>query len=181
MNNKKDWNNSYEEILKLFNNTEINIDANKEHNMIIKFTAKSIDWNDIKNMLIDVIIKNAAVDPMDKLKKEYMFDREQNKSLNIMSSKTYLESMVEYRLRNNPKEYYGSIWINWYDYLGLDIEGYPKTIENWREIVKNRRIKGMRQYMTYIDLPTSPNDLYDKFENFECELNKIWDKQQRRC
>src|SRR3989304_1452396 len=122
MNNKKDWNNNYEEILKLFNNTEINIeknefviniDNNKEHNMIIKFTAKSIDWNDIKNMLIDVIIKNAAVDPMDKLKKEYMFDREQNKSLNIMSSKTYLELMKEGGLRNNPKEYYGSIWINW--------------------------------------------------------------------
>ena len=185
LNDDKDWESDYENLLELVKNSEIDviqkkiiikIDGNERHNIVMKFEfiKNTSDWGNIKNMLKTEITKNSSADLMEQLSKEYMLDKKQNIDLCIGSSEQYAKMIDKYNFKNNPKEYYKSIWINWGNYLGLDQCGYPVTMKQWRALIKNRNIRSFDKYMDCVDLPSVPSDLYDEFTNIDNELKKIW-------
>ena len=92
----------------------------------------------------------------------------------IETDAEYLTRIEEFNLEPDPKSKYGIHWINWYDYLGIDISGYPATKNAWLSKCKEHRIRDEKRYKNICvnkNLPSMPQELYEPFTNIDDELN----------
>jgi len=113
---------------------------------------------------------------------EYNNIRDENNKLNIRNIKQYEESKYNREdYINNPEEHFKKkyVWTNWLDFFGCDISKYPPTINEWRELCKEKNISSLEDYNKfcelYEELPYYPEDLYIGFKNLSYELNIIDD------
>ena len=67
---------------------------------------------------------------------------------------------------DNPEIYFkDNGWINYYNFLNITIDMYPKTIEELKEICISNNIKSMKDYetrMNELNMPNMPFELYSK-------------------
>ena len=67
---------------------------------------------------------------------------------------------------DNPEIYFkDNGWINYYNFLNINIDMYPKTIEELKEICISNNIKSMNNYetrMNELNMPNMPFELYGK-------------------
>ena len=104
-----------------------------------------------------------------KEKNEYAKLKEYNKTLNFNSIDDYINTKeTNEKYIEDPKEYFGHIWTNWYDFLQIDTSIYPKNKEELIVICKKNNINTEKQYLSRIQnnniyLPLMPNELYSDF------------------
>ena len=63
-------------------------------------------------------------------------------------------------------------WVNYYNFLNINIDGYPKTIEELKEICISNNIKSRIDYesrMIELNIPSMPEELYSKYLSFNEE------------
>jgi hypothetical protein len=76
------------------------------------------------------------------------------------------------------------VWVNWYDYLGVDTSGFIQDKGQWLEYCKLHHITNYKKYYEVQkikkELPQYPEDLYIEFTNIDYELNKINSIRRRR-
>jgi len=91
---------------------------------------------------------------------------------------------IQYKLwaRDIGEEYKPEIifkshgWINYYDFLNIDISNYPKTIYDWEKRCEELNINNTDDYnklgIHCNNMPTMPEELYKSFGNRYTRLNK---------
>jgi len=79
-----------------------------------------------------------------------------------------------------PETYFkNNEWVNYYKFLKINIDIYPKTIEELKEKCISNNIKSKQDYenkMVKLNMPSMPDELYGKylsFDNDEISINEI--------
>jgi superfamily II DNA or RNA helicase len=174
-----------DDILKLFDDTEIineenknilNIKINNNINLKINIKVKQIDWRIFQNKLRSELKTKLKLDEIQILKREFL-----KLKYNIKGKyKTKNEYLIN-ETEKNPEEKYKDLWTNWYDFLSLETNKYPKTKEEFCKKCCELNITTVEMYNDLSDkenLPLMPNELYKNFTTLYNEL-KI-NKNKRR-
>lgn len=115
-------------------------------------------------------------------KDEYEYMKFLNRQLGISSKVEYNDSSRCVAFGHwvpNPDIYFSrsSVWVNWYDYLGVDTSGFIQDKHEWLEYCRLYYITNYKEYYELQkikkELPLYPEDLYIEFTNIDYELNKI--------
>jgi superfamily II DNA or RNA helicase len=179
----------YEDILDKYTFTN-----NNYNNLIlIKLTDKisikiytglsDINFTNIKDTFVPIIkqhIQNELKLNEDEILK---FEYENFKKLNqtnilyqIESKLEYISRINEFNLEPEPEMKYATIWINWYDYLGINTDIYPETIYEWKKLCKQYNIRSYNDYLkkikTFDNMPLMPEELY-KIKSLILEFNNL--------
>ena len=112
---------------------------------------------------------------------EYIFYKALLKEHDIKSKREYNDFVHEDK-KDDIERYFKSkgVWTDkgWYNLLSIDTSKYPSSKDEWKRVCKEKNIKSMEEYTTYIqqpnsDLPSEPLLLYrkDNFTNINNELN----------
>lgn len=122
-------------------------------------------------------------------KDEYEYMKFINRQLRISSKVEYNDSSRRGAFSHwvaLPDIYFArfGVWVNWYDYLGVDTSGFIQDKGQWLEYCKLHHITNYKEYYELQkikkDLPLYPEDLYIEFTNIDYELNKINSIRRRR-
>jgi superfamily II DNA or RNA helicase len=110
-------------------------------------------------------------------KDEYDYVKLLNIELKFQCKKDYFDSRDKHKhWIDNPDIYFKQfhIWINWYDYLGIDTSEYCKTKDEWRKFCINVGICSLEDYekksKMYKELPENPGEFYSHFNDILNEL-----------
>ena len=80
------------------------------------------------------------------------------------------------------KTKYPSYFKNWYDFLGIDTDGFIQKLDDWRQECKSRDITNSKQYMKlcrhYKQFPNMPEEFYKGFTNLISELSQNTNKRK---
>jgi superfamily II DNA or RNA helicase len=161
------------EFLEKENEIVIKIDDKKKHNCRIVLSEKIVDWSAFKDKLKEQVYTETKYDK----KQEYWDDIENNKKYKFNTDKEYLKRCDSLKLKKNPKEYYGEVWGNWYEYLGIDTSCYP-NYNQWVSIIEKNKIDTPDKYEKAcykLKLPLMPEELYRGFNNLYTEIKKIFE------
>jgi len=95
----------------------------------------------------------------------------------IETDTEYFTRVEEFNLEPDPKSKYGVHWINWYDYLGIDVSIYPATKNAWLSKCKEHKIRNKDRYLEMCKnnkmLPIMPQELYgNDFSSINDELKR---------
>jgi hypothetical protein len=106
---------------------------------------------------------------------EYAKLKEYNKTLNFNSIDDYINTKeTNKKYIEDPKEYFGHIWTNWYDFLQIDTSIYIQDKHEWKKFCQNNNVLTVKDYYNLCDihkqLPRSPNKFYIGFTNLGYEL-----------
>jgi predicted helicase len=108
---------------------------------------------------------------------EYNYVKELNKELNISSKEEYAKYASKHKnYIEDPYKYFTNkaIWTNWYDYLGINTDGFIKCKTQLTMLCKELKINTLDKYKTISKtdprLPLHPADFYQRFSNIEFEL-----------
>ena len=111
-----------------------------------------------------------------------------NKLLNICSKKEYFKIREQdchnYVITTNPEEYFISkgVWKNWYDFLGVDLNKFIQSKEEWINFCKNKNISTLVEYEKaceiYENLPVEPEYVYKNFTNIISELGNYKNRRK---
>ncbi len=167
-------NNKFDQYAKLrdivqFNKEEEVINL-KLHNLTIPIKCKKLEWKNIVSKFDKVLQNMIKITPEEALLIEY-----NNLKLKIQKKQfddkfLYLEYANKKNLELEPNKKYYLFWTNWYDFLGTDINIYPKDINTVIELCKKNNIKTKNDYLDkrYIyNFPAMPEELYKNFSNYE--------------
>ncbi len=146
----------------------IKVDDNNNHDIIIKVEIKDLNWTLMKQFLNEKMIEKLDYD--NKLKTEFELLKSEIKKLNLKHKNDYL--LLDYEKNPNVK-YHNHGWIDWYDFLGIDISIYP-LFENWKNKCKKYKLTNEDDYyLNYekYNLPSMPFELYKNFSSFYKEFN----------
>lgn len=112
---------------------------------------------------------------------EYIFYKALLKQHDIKSKREYDDFVHEDKKDDIERDFkLKLVWPDkgWYDLLSIDTSMYPASKDEWKRVCKEKNIKSMEEYTTYIqqpnsDLPSDPLLLYrkDNFTNINNELN----------
>jgi len=180
-------------LYKLYKNMQIDqkeheirmrINDNPDNDTIIKlnYIKKNIDWGFIvekMNKDFDEELKRQfEIDEMKRLLTEYEVSIDFNKERKITTKDEYVYHIKFLNLRPNPEKYFAVFWTDWYDYLGLDKSGYPKTYTEFTKLLEKNKIKNVNDYYKYmirLNLPEMPEELYREVKGVEIYF-KTYDK-----
>jgi predicted helicase len=108
---------------------------------------------------------------------EYNLVRYINSSLHIKSMTEYNESPPNHsHFIPDPKDYFKSkgVWINSYDFMGVDTSKFIQTKKEWINFCKEKKIMSLDDYNKqceiYDKLPKEPSKFYKMFSNIPTEL-----------
>lgn len=183
--------NKITDMYKLYNNIKLDkntsniivkLNDNDDDSTVLNFQLinRTLDWSfvmeGLKNKVNDYIKKELSVNDIDILKCEYNKWVDYNKRCRIISKQIY----EKHTKRNNnmikdPVIYFGKIWKNWYDYLGLDVSMYPTNTSDLIKIIEELDIRTVEQYYNsceYCNLPSMPEELYIGFTFNDLFSNK---------
>jgi hypothetical protein len=106
-------------------------------------------------------------------KEKYEVVRGLNRDLCILSREEYFARSEEHvKFIDDPKSYFKDNWVSWYNFLGVNIEIFPKSKTEWILACKERGIFTWAQYKEkkYADLPENPSELYEDYTNWDKEF-----------
>lgn len=108
---------------------------------------------------------------------EYEFIKLLNKQMNLQCQADYFASVETHKYYIvNPEKYFNTynLWLNWYDFLGLDTSMYCQTIDSWRAFCLNIGVSSLEDYnkksKIYKELPANPCEFYPHFNDTLTEL-----------
>ena len=165
---------TYKDILDRYTfsntNNQILINLDPTHNIIIHTKLSSENFSNVKNNFEPKIIQHVARDLKlsedETLRVEYERFKTVNQSDIFYQFETkteYTNRITDYGLEPEPEIKYAKFWINFYDYLGIDISIYPPDINSWRKLYKQYKIKTHTEYKSKAGdygLPLMPEELY---------------------
>lgn len=168
--------------------SEINIklNNNSKDNTVLKFHMMDhiINWDIVQenfNEKVKQFIKQeTGLNDLGILRAEYKNSVVVNKHERISSKEDYMTNYVnpqDKRFISDLENYYKAIWENWYNYLGINTNKYPKTFDDLKNKVNKYKIKSMEEYINSTDkydLPEMPEELYIDFT-----YNKLFDLNNR--
>ena len=110
-----------------------------------------------------------------KEKKEYIEIKKYNKTFNFNSIRSYDESKnINNKYINQPDEYFGHIWTNWYDFLQVDTSHFIQDKDDWIKFCKEKNVLSINDYYIlcniYNNLPREPAEFYIGFVSIPIEL-----------
>ena len=187
-NNDKKSNDYKTKLLKLYDDTHITnnnnnnkieiritIDNNKNHDTIILWNQREdTSFEKFKN-LFD---KKISVKIKENIKDDKLFFETEYKKLRNKISKKELNNKSEYKkyaehhhFELNPETVYKNYgWINYYDFLNIDTELFPKSLEELKQKIKSHKIRTEREYnkkcLKY-NLPSMPEEFYKTYRTFD--------------
>jgi len=177
--------NTMDEFKKIYQNTifspekseiTIKVDDNVNHDNVIKVEIKDLNWGLMKKFLNDKVITklNKEKDENEKLKLEFELLRDKVQKLNLKYKKDYYNLDEEYEKEPDVK-YNHHGWLNWYDFLGIDMSNYPASKQIWRKKCIEYNLKDKDSYDENCEkhnLPLMPEELYKDFKSFYEEFTK---------
>jgi len=85
----------------------------------------------------------------------------------------YLKYAKKNHLCINPKIVFNDEWTNWYEFLNINIDNYPKTKNEWKILCFKNDInsKNYKLNAEQYNLPLMPDELYTDFSNLSKELD----------
>jgi len=163
----------YEDILKNITFETINdenvirIHIMNDMYFIIHLNVSSMELNDIElrfeSNIKQHIISETNLTEREILQFEYDTFKICNQVYMIKTNKEYYSRITEFNYVAEPEIKYTNIWINWYDYLGIDITIYPSDFQQLQQKIKQYKIKTLKQYYKNcesLNLPLMPEELY---------------------
>jgi predicted helicase len=175
---------------------------NEDENIIYKINVLSLN-NYNNNKSIEKTNYNYIIENSDELNKiilrlryskalysnfseeqdEFNYVKQLNKELKLNNKedytkefvKIYHEKYIEYI--KNPEEYFKlkGVWINWYDFMGIDTSKFIQDKNDWIKFCKENNVKSLMDYnnlykLNEILLPANPTDFYKEFVSISIEL-----------
>jgi hypothetical protein len=140
-----------------------------EDNILNNDETKKLILEEQYKIVLDYIEENINInDP--KVKNEQYKDLQNlNELMNIKSIQDYLNNLNKIKPKHLgileiPYKYFGDIFKNWYDFLGVDYSKYPKNFKDWKKKVEQLKLYSLPLYIEYAekndDLPLRPRLLY---------------------
>ena len=142
----------------------------KLHNLTIPIKCKKLEWKNIVSKFDKVLQNMIKITPEEALLIEYNNLKLKIQKKHFDDKISYLEYANKKNLELEPNKKYYLFWTNWYDFLGTDINIYPKDINIVIELCKKNNIKTKNDYLDkrYIyNFPAMPEELYKNFSNYE--------------
>lgn len=137
------------------------------------------DANILKKIKLRLIHSSALGSRESVEQAEYNYVKQLNHEMNILSKEEYSSEHIKETHKNyipRADEYFRSkgVWDNWCDFLGLEIEKYLKTKDEWIEFCKEHNVDSYKSYeelcQKYDCLPKNPSDFYKGFTHIRNEL-----------
>lgn len=144
----------------------------------IRINCNRLNWDEIIKKFEPVLQQKIQLSEKDKLLFDFNKLKNNIKNLNLTCQKDYLKliknkSVDDFNLINNPNIVYCEYWISWYDFFGIDISIFPKTMTELKQKINLHKIRTSTEYdrkAPKYNLPLMPKELYNDFTTFE-ELN----------
>lgn len=155
------------------------LDDNKEMKIKLKLTTKSFDWKYLKNILIEDLNKKYEAGEEESLKIQYELLKEKIQKYNKVNSKknsklsnnrlNNKEEYKKYAEKNKvdlepEKKYINSGWKNYYDFLGINTDNFPETLDELKKICKKYSLNNVDIYLAKshkYGLPEMPEEIYN--------------------
>jgi len=169
-NDNKETQNLVEEIEEI---QEVIINIEKDYK-ILRDT-----WIQIYEELAIRNSSNIRQNEYDIKKLKYTLLQDKIKLLNFKNKIEYKSWALENEEIPDPEnEFKGTIWTNYYDFLNIKTDGFPKTCIEWELVCKKDRIFDCKTYYKYFEekhLPEMPEELYGNklFGNLHARLQKL--------
>jgi len=147
----------------------------------ITIKCNKLEWNNIMDKFDKILGVKLKMSEDTILKANFSKDIKINKKLKIQSDKEYYEKMEEYKLTPNPKQKYHELWTNWYDFLDVNTNDYPK-FDKWYNKCLKYNLTTEKKYHKICDtfgLPHMPKELYKEFTTFEILFNNEYSNKRR--
>ena len=112
-------------------------------------------------------------------KLKYTLLQDKIKCLNFKNKIEYKSWALENEEISDPEnEFKGTIWTNYYDFLNINTNLFPKTSSDWETICKKEKIFDYKTYCKYFkdkNLPEMPEEIYGikVFGNLHSRLQKL--------
>lgn len=112
---------------------------------------------------------------------EYMYVRNVNINMRLNTTMEYKYSIEQDKHEHpisNPENYFLEHWKGWYDYLGIDTNGFLPTKEGWKRFCGIHGIQEhnyQEQCVLFPQLPKEPHFFYINFSNISNELGETID------
>ena len=114
-------------------------------------------YNNLSSLINNKNSKNLEYDILYDLVKEMKF--------------IHKDDYKKWSILNNENEYPESYfknngWVNYYNFLNINIDLYPKTIEELKVKCISNNIKTLEEYesrMVELNIPSMPDELYSKY------------------
>jgi len=154
----------------------IKVDNNNNHDIIIKIEIKDLNWSLMKKFLNDKIIEKIN-NENNKLNLEFELLKTDIQKLKLNNKKDYLK--LDNYEKNPELKYINHGWINWYDFLGINISVYPLCKHQWiTECIKYNLTDDNSYNLHYekYNLPSMPDELYKDFKSFYEEFYSVFRK-----
>ena len=152
-----------------FDTNEIKLNIGKN---MIKINCKNLEWKEIENKLSSIIQHEIGLSEEDILRVEFKKLKEEVKKEDIINKKDYNKRKLDH-WPDNPKIKYNSIWKDFYDFIGVDINKFPNNKNLWLEKCRKYNLNSsetyLKNYFKY-NLPCMPEEIYKNFGNLNDEL-----------
>jgi superfamily II DNA or RNA helicase len=147
-----------------------------KNNVILDLANRFFTFDkDEENGIGEMEFKSLIIQYSGFSKKEiYKIMQQFNKENKISHKIMYLEKSKKGILLKKPEEYFGELWINWYDFLNIDTSEFIKDKQTWKKRCIELNIKDYSDYLKktnkHKELPNMPEEFYYGFTNFEEEI-----------
>ena len=107
---------------------------------------------------------------------EYNYTKSINTRLKLTCTNDYYKSEASHEhFVRDPKIYFKTIWINWYNFIGFDTSVFIPSKVEWVDTCKKYNVKSLNDYYALCNemthLPKNPEDFYKEFTNIISELD----------
>jgi hypothetical protein len=141
-------------------------DDDKNMKIKLKLTTKSFDWKYLKTILIEDLNKKYETDEEESLKIQYELLKEKiQKYKKIKNKDEYKKYAEKNKLDLEPeKKFINSGWKNYYDFLNISTESFPKTLDELKRECKKYDLDNIDVYMAKCKkyaLPEMPEEIYN--------------------
>lgn len=118
-----------------------------------------------------------------KERNNYIKLKNHNKNFNFISIGNYHSSKnINEKYIENPQEYFGHIWTNWYDFLQVNTSNFIQDKDDWVRFCKEKNVLSVNDYYilceTCDNLPKEPAQFYKFYTNLGNELD--WKYSHRK-
>ena len=163
--------------LALQNLTENNLIDIKLGKETIKINCNKLQWDDITKEFANVLQQKIKMSSEDVKKSDFLKLKENITNKNIKSKNEYVKYAKEHNLDLKPEiEYKDHGWINYYDFLDIDVNQFPKNKIAFLKQCLKYGITNEKDYNNkwkQYNLPSMPYELYYNLTNFNTELVTI--------
>jgi superfamily II DNA or RNA helicase len=143
---------------------------------IIKIHCNKLEWDEIVGKFDKIIQDKIKLSVNEVQLLEFNKLKATIKKKKLDNKEDYYNYATEKGLDLEPEISFYQFWTNWYDFLSVDTNNFPKTKTEWKAICNKNQIKNEKQYKKQwrkLELPSMPEELYKDFTNFIQEFNVV--------